>query len=282
LQSSKNNKNRSEINDKDAKSFYVELYELRHLIFELVKRDFKSRFTGSYLGLMWTILQPLLMMLIMWFVFGHGLKVGGGSGIDSFVPYMFSAQVAWLFFSESFMTGTNAVVDYSFLVKKVNFRLSILPLVKICSALIIHLIFIFIVVALNWASGVAPSIYILQIPFYTSALCILLLGLTWLTSGLNVFVRDTANVVAILLQFGFWLTPIFWNPSTLPPGWQKVISFNPLTYVVTGYRDSLLYQRTIFENGGISAVIFWVSTIVIFFVGIHFFKKLRPHFADVV
>lgn len=262
--------------------FIREIFEKRHLIYELVKRDFKSRYTGSYMGLLWTILQPLMMMLIMWVVFSFGLRGGKMAGGVSFIAYMFSAQIAFVFFSEAMNSSTNVIWEYSFLVKKVNFRLSVLPIVKLISALIIHSIFLIIVVVMNGIGGVYPSIYYLQIPYYIMCLMLLALGLGWITSSINVFIRDITNVVQIVLQFAFWLTPIFWNPALLPESMRKYVFLNPLSYIVSGYRDCLLYQKPFWKADPVMTACFWGFTIISLLLGITIFRKLRPHFADVI
>ena len=109
----------------------------------------------------------------------------------------------------------------------------------------------------------------------------LLLGLGWLTSSTNVFVKDVSKLVGIIVQFGFWLTPIFWNISRVPQEYQWIIKLNPAYYLVSGYRDCLLYHRWFWERQN-ETLYFWALTTVILFLGIIVFKRLRPHFAEVI
>ena len=267
---------------KELIRFLFEIYEKRFLIFELVKRDFKNRYTGSYLGLLWTFLHPLMMMLIMWFVFTFGLKVGKGSDDVPFVAYMFTAQIIWNFFADSLSSSTNVIGEYSFLVKKINFRLSILPIVKLLSALLIHIIFIIIVMVILAVMGIYPTWYLFQLPYYMICVMLLSLGLSWITSSINVFVKDTGYIVSILLQFGFWVTPIFWNIKALPASWHKFVYFNPMTYIVSGYRDAFLYGKPFWQADLFMTGYFWSVTVVLLLLGMIIFKRLRPHFADVI
>ena len=131
--------------------------------------------------------------------------------------------------------------------KKINFRLSILPIVKLLSALSIHLIFIIIVMAILATMKIYPTVYLLQLPYYLICVMCLSLGISWITSSINVFVKDTGYIVSILLQFGFWVTPIFWNVNALPASWHKFVCFNPMTYIVSGYRDAFLYGRPFWQ-----------------------------------
>ena len=263
-------------------SFVIEIYEKRYLISELVRRDFKSRYLGSTLGLLWAILQPCIMMLIMWFVFTFGLKAGSGAGGIPYICYLFTGNLAWNFFSDSVFTSTGSIREYSFLVKKINFRLSILPLVKILSALILHLVFFIIVAVVLLVNGIYPSVYWLQIPYYCFCLMIMSLGISWMTSSMNVFTRDISYIVSILLQFGFWLTPIFWDMSAFPANLHVYAKLNPMYYIVSGYRDCLLYQKPFWQADLFSTMVFWIFTLVVLFFGVVVFKKLRPHFADVI
>jgi len=260
--------------------FILEVYERRKQIYDLTKRDFTDRYVGSFLGLIWAFLEPLAMMLIMWGVFSLGLKVRP-SGNVPFVAYLFTGMCAYNFFAESAGASSNVIRAYSFLVKKVKFRIAILPIVKILSALLIHFIFLFIVMAVIWISGVTPSLFWLQSIYYLIALLAMLLGLGWLLAALGVFVRDIANVIQILLTFGFWLTPIFWNKEMLPKPYQPYLCLNPMLYIVQGYRDSFIYHVP-FWNHPIYMAYYWSVTGLLLIMGIITFRKLRPHFADVL
>ena len=160
-------------------------------------------------------------------------------------------------------------------------RLSILPLVQILSGLPVHVALIFLAIMLCWGNGYAPSFYTAQIFYYMSCLVFLLLGLGWLTSSTNVFVSDVSKVVQIIVQFGFWGTPIFWNIGMIPEQYQWIIKLNPMFYITSGYRDSLLYGIA-FWNRPVEMIYFWAVTVVILAGGVVVFKRLRPHFAEVI
>ena len=260
--------------------FIREVHERRRQIYDLTKRDFANRYTGSFLGIMWAFLEPIAMMAIMWAVFSLGMKATPRGNVP-FVAYLFTGQTAYNFFSSAVASSSNVIRSFSFLVKKVKFRIAILPIVKILSALIIHLIFLFIVMAVIWVSGIKPSFYWLQTIYYLIAMLAMLLGLGWLLSALGVFIRDIANVIGILLTFGFWLTPIFWNKEMIPPAYQPYLCLNPMFYIVQGYRDSFLYHVP-FWSHPIYTAYYWAFICFLLLAGILAFKKLRPHFADVL
>jgi len=267
---------------KDLFRFVYEIYEKRYLIYELVKRDFKARYMGSLFGLFWAILQPLLMNAIMWFVFTYGLKAGSGPMGVPFVCYLFTGMLAWNFFADSLIGSTNVITEYSFLVKKINFRLSILPIVKILSASILSFIFLLIVILILFYNKIYPSFWWSQFLYYMAASMFLALGLSWITSAMNVFLKDIFYIVSIFIQFGFWMTPIFWDITVLPESWRVFVKLNPMAYIVNGYRDSFLYNKPFWQGDLFSIIYFWSFTLAALLIGIIVFKRLRPHFADVI
>jgi ABC-type polysaccharide/polyol phosphate export permease len=250
------------------------------LIKQLTVRDFRNRYIGSLLGLFWAICQPLAMMSILWLVFTYGLKMGTPNSTD-FACWFFTANIAWIFFQEVILNTTNVYQEYAYLVRKVNFRLSILPIVKILSSLVLHAIFIGIVLLILLFNRVEPQWEWVQVIYYTGCLVMLSLGMGWLFASLNVFMRDIAQIVAIMLQFGFWLTPIVWNYEVVPERWRFLIDLNPVYYITEGYRASLLYKHHIWDNWG-SMIYFWGFTISTLFIGLFVFRRLRPHFADML
>ncbi len=261
--------------------FVREVYERRQQIYNLTKRDFKDRYTGSFLGLVWAFIEPLSMMCIMWAVFSLGFRAHRTNDGVPFVAYLFVGMSAFNFFADAVGASSNVIRGFSFLVKKVKFRIAVLPIVKINTALLIHLIFLLIVVPIIWASGVQPTIYWFQVFYYIFALLFLLLGLSWFLSAISVFVRDTSNFVQIILNAGFWITPIFWNVEMVPEKYRIFLYVNPVYYIVQGYRDSFLYHIPFWERP-IQSLYFWCISGSALLIGIIVFKKLRPHFADVL
>lgn len=262
-------------------SFTKDIYQKRSLILELTKRDFQQQYMGSYLGLVWVFLQPLMFIGVLYMIFTLGFRQGGGSDDVPFVLYLISGMIAWFFFAQNITAGSNTIKQFSFLLKKVNFKLSILPVVKLASALVTHLFFVFMAIGLSWYNGFTPSLYTLQLIYYIFASSMFLLGFAWLTSSTNIFVKDVSKAVAIIVQFGFWLTPIFWNLSRIPQEYQWILKLNPAYYIVSGYRDSLFYGRWFWERP-YETLYFWGLTLFVLFIGITVFNKLRPHFAEVV
>ena len=260
--------------------FFKAIFQNRRLLWSLVKNDFKQAYVGNFLGVFWAFIQPAVTIAIFWFVFQVGFKAQPVEDVP-FILWLVAGMIPWFYFAEALSKSTNSIISNSFLVKKIVFRVSLLPLIPIVSTLIIHLLFIGVMLGMFLYYGYGPSIYWLQLIYYLFALSVLLLGLAWITSSVIVFFKDLGQIVAMLIQFGFWLTPIFWSLDMIPQKYHAIIRLNPLVYIIEGYRDSLITHRWFWEKPA-ETLYFWSVTAVIFVLGAWTFKKLRPHFADVL
>ena len=152
---------------KDLCTLPSDLYRNRRLVKKMAKNDLKSRFAGSYFGTIWAFIQPIVTILVYYFVFGIAMRGGAASGDGTpFVLYLVSVIVPWMYFQEGLITGTNSFLEYSYLVKKVVFDISVLPVVKLLSALVIHLFFVAFAMILFACYGYYPNIYYLEILYY--------------------------------------------------------------------------------------------------------------------
>ena len=263
------------------------VYESRKLIARLSVNDFKTKFAGSYLGIIWAFVQPVITILVYWFVFEKGMTpaaIRDAAGTEvPYVLWLIAGMVPWFFFSDALSGGTRALLDYSYLVKKVVFKIDILPIVKIVSAVFVHLFFLAFAVLLYTLYGYYPDVYTLQVLYYSICLFVLVMGISYLTSAVVVFFRDLNQVINIVLQVGVWVTPIMWNIDTMDisPVLKNLLKLNPLYYIVQGYRDAFIGKVAFFERWELT-IYFWVVTIVFVVLGTHVFKKLRMHFADVL
>lgn len=258
-----------------------ELHQNRKLIMRLAKNDFKTKYAGSYLGIVWAFVQPVVTILVYWFVFST-MRAGMARQVP-YVLWMIAGMVPWFFFQDSLNNGTNSLVEYSYLVKKVVFKISILPIVKLVSALFVHLFFIAVVLVLYTAMGYFPGLSVIQVVYYSFSMFILVLGITYLTSAVVVFFRDLSQIISICLQVSVWLTPIMWNFEDLHLSGiiTYIFKLNPMYYIVEGYRDALITGRWFWERP-VLTLYYWVFTLVVFWLGTRVFKRLRVHFADVL
>ncbi len=261
-------------------SLMAEVWHSRTLMFRLAKNDFKTRYAGSNLGIIWAFIQPIVTVVVYWFVFQVGFRSGGVSDYP-YVLWLISGLIPWFFFSESWNSATNSMLEYSYLVKKVVFKISILPIVKIISALFVHVFFICFLIFMFCLYGYWPDIYVIQLVYYSFCMIMLVLGLSYLTCSIVVFFRDLGQIISIILQVGVWMTPIMWNVNMLGSDIAWVMKLNPMYYVVYGYRGALMDKTWFFEDLPLT-VYFWTVTAVMFGLGTLVFKRLKVHFADVL
>ncbi len=263
------------------KKFILDIYNKRGLLIELAKRDFQQQYMGSYLGFVWIYLQPLLFVSIIYMIFSFGLKSSNSITNVPFVVYLIIGIIPWFYISGNLTTNTRVIQQHSFLLKKVDFRLSILPIVNLISSFPAHLFLIIVSIIIAAINNIYPSVYIFQLIYYFIAMNSLLLGIGWLTSSSQLFISDISKLISLVVTFGFWLTPIFWNIDKIPQQYKWIINLNPFAYIVNGYRDSI-YLNIGFWEKPYETLYFWIITLSFIFIGITVFKKLRPHFAEVV
>jgi lipopolysaccharide transport system permease protein/teichoic acid transport system permease protein len=250
------------------------------LLYTLSKNDFKQKYLGSYLGIAWAFIQPSITVLIFWFVFQVGFKSQPVNDVP-FILWLVAGMFPWFFFADSVANATNVVIENAYLVKKIVFKVSMLPLIKIASALVVHLFFIVFMFVLFRVYGYHFDLHWLQIFYYLGAMMVLILGVSYMTSALVIFFKDIGQLVAMLLQFGFWMTPIFWAIDTIPQKYHFWINLNPMAYIVEGYRDSMINHIWFWEKP-LMTLYFWVVAFIMIAVGFATFKKLKPHFSDVL
>lgn len=264
-----------------------ELWNNRRLIWSLSKNDFKTRYAGSYLGIVWAFVQPVITILVYWLVFEKGFSAKPEmfkAGVEvPFVVYLTSGLVPWFFFSEAVSNSTNALLEYNYLVKKVVFKISILPIIKIIAAGFIHVFFVGVLLVITWIYGYHVTPYTFQLIYYSLCMFLLVLALSYTLCSVVVFFRDLSQIVSIGLQLGMWATPIMWSFSKVAGNEMLAFLFrlNPVYYIVNGYRESLFEGVGFWQHPALTAY-FWIFTIVLFIFGTVVFKRLKPHFADVL
>lgn len=254
---------------------------MRRLIWKLAKNDFKKRFAGSYLGIVWALVQPLVTVGLYYVVFDILMSGASRTNEAPFVLFLTAGLVPWFFFSEALNNGTNAFREYDYLVKKVVFKVDILPVIKVTSAVFVHLFFVLVLLVVAAIYGYYPRLSMIQLPYYSICLYVLVLGLCYATGAICVFFKDILQIITILLQVGMWATPILWDMNAVGFTWVKWLKINPLVYIVEGYRDSI-YRGKWFYEDWLGTLYFWVATALIFLLGRVIFKRLKVHFADVL
>ncbi len=264
----------------EASVFLNDLYKSRRVISNLTKRDFTSKYIKNFFGLLWAIIDPLAFVLVLFFVFGMRFGEQETQGVP-FIIYLIIGYIAYDFFGTALSMTTDSIKSYSYMVTKVNFRLSILPIVRLLSSLLMHIIILFIILAILIFSSICPTWYWIQIIYYIFAMLLFLLGLAWTTSSISLFFPDLKNIISIIVRLLFFLTPIFYSLEGFSEKAIFILKLNPLFYIVNGYRESLIYKTAFWEHP-LLTIYFWSLTFIVILAGIIIFRKLRPHFADVI
>ncbi len=266
---------------REAKKTFCSIIKQRYIFVTLIKRDFASRYLSSYIGLPWAFIQPAMYVFVIWFAFTYGLRGGGGNNAG--VPYaawLMLGLIPWMFISQTMVVSANSIQEYAFLIKKTNVPAAMIPVIKVLSGMIVHVILIvLIVIVLIFGYGIYPTIYWFQFIFYLVALTILLIGIAWFVSSVNVFIKDMAHFINIIVTMLFWGTPIIWSFSMLNGNYRYVALLNPFFYITEGYRYTFVEQTWFFEYTEMN-VFFWTFTVLIFVIGGLTFRRLQPYFAD--
>jgi len=261
--------------------FLRNLVERRSLLFEMVRRDFEKRFIGSAAGWLWGIIHPLVLLLSWTFVFGVCLQStpGPGEATQNYPLWLFSGFLPWLLFQDTVSRSATSLLENSNLITKTIFPAEVIPLSIFLSSLIHHLIGLALVVAavaiwLNHYSAI-----VLLLPVYMLAVGLFSVGIGWIVAALHVYLRDTAQVLSVVLTLWFWVTPIFISETAYPSWARFLIRSNPMAYIVRGYRELLLsyHPPDLLELA--IAMAFAAMTV---FAGGLFFRHLKSGFADVL
>lgn len=263
-------------------NFLKKIYIQRSLIRNFVIRDLKARYVGSFMGLFWSVIHPIVLLLCYTFVFLLIFQMRPRPethGTSNFALFLFCGILPWLYFQDAVQRSSTALIDNTNLVTKTLFPSEILPLVALLSGLINHLIGFAILLVIIFFTIGKVSLFILLIPLYLVFLMLFTLGLSWFVASLNVFVRDVSQVIAVIMTFWFWFTPIFYTLDMFPQKLLFLVYLNPLAHVVIGYRDCLLRMQM--PDMGILAILALVS-LAVFVSGGLFFRATKREFVDIL
>ncbi|HET9795467.1 MAG TPA: ABC transporter permease [Thermoanaerobaculia bacterium] len=252
-----------------------------YLLSELVVRDLRSRYVGSFLGPVWALLAPLAWVVIYTFVFSVVLKIplsGEPAGVV-FPEYLLAGFIPWLAVQEGLMRSSTCLTDNSAMVKKAVFPKQTLVATVVLSAVVNELIGLFLYSAyLAWRGHFSPRWAALVVPLLAAQI-LATYGIGCLLAGLQVFLRDTAQVAGLALAMVGFLTPIFYPVSFVPVRFRWVVSANPVAHLIEGFRDAL-FRHTL--PGAGSAAFLLVFSAAAAMLGSLLFVKAEPHFADLL
>jgi ABC-type polysaccharide/polyol phosphate export permease len=246
----------------------------------LVHMEVRRRYLGTILGISWAFISPLITIVLIYFVFTFGLRAADVGNVPFFL-WLAPGLLAWFYLTDAINGGCFAIVDSAHFVTKMQFPIATLPLVKVVSPLLIHIVLIFAFTI--YASITRPQV-VASIPavvYFSLCAVALSVGVSYATSSVTVFVRDVPNVVIASLQLLFWVTPILWNPEMIAGTRFSFLLDSPFNYVVNGYRGAFIGDASVL-NRPIETLSFWLFTSGLLILGLWLFARLRPHFADVL
>ncbi len=254
-------------------NIFKELYNYRELLKTNIKKEVRGKYKGSWLGVLWTFLNPLLMLAVYAFVFPYILRVN----VENYTIFMIVALIPWNFFTTAVQSGSGCVVANGAILKKVYFPREIIPISITISQLVNFLITCLIMFACIVFSGVGFSIHILLLPILILIEFILILGINFILSAITVFVHDVDHFVSVALTLGFYATPIVYLSTMLPVKFQWAMTVNPMAVLVEAYR-TVLYNH---QYPSFIALIIWgVLSLLILILGYLIFKKLEKSFVE--
>ncbi|MGD0199901.1 MAG: ABC transporter permease [Bryobacteraceae bacterium] len=261
--------------------FLRNLVERRNLLYQLVRRDFTQRFVGSAAGWLWGVIHPLVLLVSWTFVFKVCLRVqlGPGEMTQNYPLFLFCGFLPWLLFQDVVQRSASSLLEHQNLITKTIFPAEVVPVSIFLSSLVNHLIALALVLGAVgiWEGRLSPMA--LFLPVYMLFLGLFAIGVAWIVSSLHVYLRDTAQVLSVVLTFWFWFTPIFITEDRYPRRLHFLISSNPLALMVRAYRERLLTAR--WPRPGELATIAAFG-VVVFVAGGLFFRHLKRGFADVL
>ncbi len=257
----------------NLKTAFANIYRYRELISSLVTKELNARYRGSALGMLWTFLNPLLLLLVYALVFTVYMRVQ----MDNYAVFVFAGLLPWLWFSASFMEGMTSVVSSGDLITKSMFPAEILPMVKVIAHFVnftfsLPLIFIFMLIY-----GVPLSWSLLWLPFVVVTQLVFTIGLVYFFSVLNVRFRDTQHIMGNFLVLWFFICPIIYPVTQVPEQWRFTFYFNPMAIITIAYQDIFIHGRS---PEFIPLLLSFALGVLITGAGVSLFERYRDTFAE--
>lgn len=256
-------------------SIFKNLYQYRELLKTNVQKEIRGKYKGSFLGVLWSFLNPLLTVLVYAIVFPYIMRVQ----VPNYLIFLIVAIIPWNFFTTCITTGCNCVWLNGGIIKKVYFPREILPVSVILAGLINFLISCVIILLFLIFGGVGVSIQLLWLPLIAIIQSLLSLGLLFILSAINVYVRDVEYVVVFVVNLLFYGTPILYTVDMFPKNVAWLLNINPLAHLISAYR-SIFYYQTVPNFW--SLLYLTVVSLVVLLIGYSVFRKLEKGFAEEV
>ena len=257
----------------------AEIWINRYRMLRVVRYDIKIENRSFYLGTLWKVLVPFIQIGTYWFVFGVGIR--GGAPIDGFPFFLWllAGIVPWFFFNRGITSGSTSINNKASLIFKIKYPIATVPVGTIIHCLYDQAILIVILMTMYIVHGLHPTFYWLNLIYYVSFTFAFLVAISMVLSVVVRLAPDVGRLIASLMQMLFFLTPIIWQDIHMPIWVLRIFAFNPVRYVVMGFRNSLLYQQNFFEFP-LRAALFWLAALTIFVFGCWLQKKFSHRFVD--
>ena len=253
--------------------FFKELYNYRELLKTNVKKEIRGKYKNSFLGVLWSFLNPLLQIAVYAIVFPLILK----NTQPNYVVFLCAGLIPWTFFSTAINRAAFTLIENGNLLKKVYFPRAILPISVVTSEAVNFVISTIIIIAFVIGGGIPLTKYILIYPLIFIVQYILVLGLSFIVSSVTVYFRDLQHLIGVALQLLFYATPIVYASNTIPAEFAWILKLNPMTYIIDGYRN-IFYNCTMPDIKGLLIVLAVSGAICI--IGYLIFNKLQKRFAE--
>lgn len=263
-----------------------EQYEHFQLARRLSLFEMKSKNRSNYLGSLWEIINPLIQLLIYWFVFQNirqqdNIQMSDGSNV-SYVYWLVTGFVLWIFFYKSTIEGSNSIYTRIKILSKMNFPMSIVPSFVIFSHFYVHIVILAIAILLLHVGGYYVNIYYLQLLYFIPATLFFLYALALITSTISTIIRDAHMLLNAVLRMFLYVSPVLWEIGNMPEPYGTIAKLNPLYYLIEGYRAALFGTEWFFINQWEYSLYFGLVTIILFLIGSTLHIKFRKHFVDLV
>ncbi len=264
-----------------GKLFLRNLIEKRGLLYQLVRRDFEQRFVGSVIGWIWGLIHPLVLLVSWWFVFQvcMGQKLPATEVTQNYPLFLFAGMLPWLLFSDTVQRSASSVLEQANLITKTVFPAEMIPISVFLSTLVSHLMGLALMIGAAAVILNQISIFVFLLPVYMLVIGLFAVGVGWIVASVHVFLRDTAQLMSVILTFWFWLTPILITEQSFPSWARFLLTVNPLFYTVRSYRTLLLSSRAPELRDLAIAAAYGCGAFV---VGGLFFRQMKRGFADVL
>lgn len=250
-----------------------DLYQYRELLKTNVQKEIRGKYKGAWLGVLWSFLNPLLMLLVYSIVFPYIMRVQ----IPNYTMYLMTALMPWNFFTQTIASSSFAVIAAGNIIKKVYFPREILPISVVLSNTVNFCITFIIIIVFLLFSGVGISWHILLVPIILLVQMFLLFGIAFILSSLTVYARDIEHIVNVIVMALFYATPIVYTIDMLPAKFQTLLYLNPMTSIIDAYRSVLYYhQLPNFMQLGLVTLV----SIALFVIGLSIFRKLQRNFVE--